>query len=359
MLGIVAAVDNAKGVIGVAPECGVRVVSQWFKNSAGAFFSTADAIASAVAQMKAGDVLLLETTAPPVSKFGWVPVDTDPLCFLLIKIATSIGITVVEPAGNNGVKADTPHIGGSNLDAFTDPQGKFILNRANPDDLRDSGAIMVGAASSAVPHTRMAFSNYGSRVDCYAWGENIATCGGWGLTPQAAYMINFAGTSGASAIVAGAAVLLQSWALKHQGGPLGTAALRSILSDVSLNTPSQNPTIDRIGVMPDLKRLIQHLNGSRVPRRLDAIIALLIGGIAQDGGGWKWTPGGGLTPVGPRTDKQGNGLSADQRDMIIGMTLLELASLVSDVSDRRILEKASAALILDSAGRITGKIGEQ
>src|SRR4029079_12260248 len=96
-LGIVGGVGNKKGVVGIAPQATVRVVSQWFETPGIQFFSTANAIASAIVQMQSGDVLLIETTAPPVSKFGWVPAEADPLVFDLIKTATSIGITVVQP----------------------------------------------------------------------------------------------------------------------------------------------------------------------------------------------------------------------------------------------------------------------
>ena len=34
---------------------------------------------------------------------------------------------------------------------------------------------MVGAGSSSFPHERMWFSNYGSRIDVYGWGENVDT----------------------------------------------------------------------------------------------------------------------------------------------------------------------------------------
>ena len=133
VLGIVAAVDNDKGVVGIAPQAKVRVVSQWF----GSHFNTAEAIAAAIDQMQAGDVLLIETTAPPDAKLGWVPAEVQPLplVFDLIKMATSIGITVLEPAGNNIIlKEDGTVVGnGSNLDAFTDGNGKFVLNRATPD----------------------------------------------------------------------------------------------------------------------------------------------------------------------------------------------------------------------------------
>jgi hypothetical protein len=58
-----------------------------------------------------------------------------------------------------------------------------------------------------------------------------------------------------ASIVAGAAVLLQSWAAKH-GGTLSTARLREVMSNPYINT---HPANDRIGVMPDLRGIIQHL----------------------------------------------------------------------------------------------------
>ena len=195
VLGIVAAVDNNKGVVGIAPQAKVRVVSQWF----GTHFNTAEAIAAAIEQMQAGDVFLIETTAPPDPKLGWVPVEVQPLVFDLIKMATSIGITVLEPAGNNTIsKEDGTIVGiGSDLDAFTNNNGKRVLDRTTTA-CNDSGAIMVGAARSVVPHERLSFSNFGSRVDCYAWGEHIATCGGYipfdpnETSPQKTYTLNSA-----------------------------------------------------------------------------------------------------------------------------------------------------------------------
>jgi len=143
VLGIVAAVDNDKGVIGIAPGCSVRVVSQWFDQPNAKFISTASAIATAITQMNAGDVLLIESSSiVPDPKFGLLPAEVDPVVFDLIKTATGNGITVVEPAGNN----DT----GSNLDAFKNGSGSSVFNRIEPT-FRDSGAIIVGAASSNVP----------------------------------------------------------------------------------------------------------------------------------------------------------------------------------------------------------------
>ena len=94
-------------------------------------------------------------------------------------------------------------------------------------------------------------------------------------------MTDFAGTSGASAIVAGAAVLLQSWAAKHRG-MLNAARLREVMSDPYINTHSSAPANDRIGVMPDLRGIIQHLR-TPVRGRDDIIQAILFGAVAEDG----------------------------------------------------------------------------
>jgi hypothetical protein len=85
----------------------------------------------------------------------------DPLLFDLIKTATGLGITVLEPAGNK--ESQRKHVGGSNLDAFTDASGSSY-STARTQRL-SSGAIMVAAA--LVPHARLVFQ-HGSRVDLYA-----------------------------------------------------------------------------------------------------------------------------------------------------------------------------------------------
>jgi len=351
VLGIIAGVDNDKGVVGIAPRSSVRVTSQWFDQSNPPFVSTANALAAAVPKMMAGDVLLIESSSiVPDPKFGLLPAEVDPVVFDLIKVATASGITVVEPAGNN--------VAGSNLDAYRDSNGKFVFNRATPD-FRDSGAIIVGAAGPSVPHQRLPFSNYGSRIDCFAWGWAISTCGGFPRTgsssPQTAYMTDFAGTSGASAIVAGAAVLLQSWAAKR-GGTLSTMRLREVMSDPALNTHSVVPSNDRIGVMPDLKAIIHHLKAP-IRRPGDAIVGILLGGVAQGGPGWFWIPGGGITPVPPRGENIGIGLfSPEKQDLLLGLAIHDMAGLASDPRARQQIEQSGAELMRGAIKRITEKI---
>ena len=69
--------------------------------------------------------------------------------FDAIRLAVALGIVVVEAAGN----------GGFDLDNYTDGAGDFVLRRGSVD-FKDSGAIMVGASTSTVPHNRMGFSNF-------------------------------------------------------------------------------------------------------------------------------------------------------------------------------------------------------
>lgn len=67
----------------------------------------------------------------------------------------------------------------------------------------------------------------------------------------------FNGTSSASPIVAGAAVLLQNIAQRRLGYRFSPKQLRVILSNPAFNTPSATPATDRIGVMPNLRAIAE------------------------------------------------------------------------------------------------------
>jgi len=243
VLGQVVAVDNQLGVIGIAHGATCRVVSQY---RAPYEYNTAAAILGAGEVMRAGDVLLLEAQTS-YDGHADLPVEVEGAVFDAICDVTGKGIVVIEAAGN----------GGHDLDTFENNTNQQVLNR-NSADYRESGAIMVAAASSSAPHLRLAFTCYGSRIDCYGWGENVDTTGDghWGTAPGA-YTPVFNGTSSASPIVAGAAVLLQSWR-KQLGLPVySPAEVRALLSRCDYNTPSASPGSDRIGVMPNLRAIIE------------------------------------------------------------------------------------------------------
>jgi hypothetical protein len=202
----------------------------------------------AINHLSAGDVLLLEaqTWLDPLTGSGpFVPVETEPAVFDVIRLATSLGIVVVEAGGNGGV----------DLDTYNHAIKGDFLNRSSTS-FDDSGAILVGAATSNSPHTRLDFSCYGSRVDCYAWGENVQTATSPSTT---AYTAAFGGTSSASPIIAGAAVLVQAIAEANLGHRFDPLQLRTILSEPANGTTSGDPASDRIGVMPNLRAIIDNV----------------------------------------------------------------------------------------------------
>lgn len=108
-------------------------------------------------------------------------------------------------------------------------------------------------------------ANYGSRIDCYAWGEKVTTCYSNLQGNTQIYTDNFNGTSSATPIVAGAVLAIQGIIQASRGNRLNPAEIRNILTDPSLGTPSENPVFDRIGVMPNLCSIIDHLLDIRYP----------------------------------------------------------------------------------------------
>ena len=122
---------------------------------------------------------------------------------------------------------------------------------------------MVGGATKGVPHERKeGFSDntqtdFGSRIDAYSWFEGIYTTS---LTSPIEYRDNFGGTSGASPIVTGVAALIQSMVQASLHFKLAPLQMRRLIT--MSGTPTRNPASDRIGLMPNLKGLIddQYLN---------------------------------------------------------------------------------------------------
>jgi len=249
VLGEVVGADNSVGIVGVAPGVtSVRVVSHY--EAATLSSNVADAITAAIDAMAPGDVLLLE-----VQGTGFFPAEIDAAVWATIRLASALGVIVIEPAGNGNKTLDTWSEGGRRLDR-TDP-------------LNDSGAIMVGSCDVEVPHNRYtglgqgSGSNFGARVDCFALGEGIVTTG-YGLPGDPAdvnhrYTNSFGGTSGASAIIAGAALILQGkyQATAPAGGRLSPKQMRALLSDPATGTAQSRAVPGRIGVMPNLRAIIR------------------------------------------------------------------------------------------------------
>jgi hypothetical protein len=253
VLGIIHMQHKNMARSGITPKAKGHVISQW---QPGGNFNMADAILAAINHLDYGDVLLIESQAYDPGTKKTMPVEIYDVNFQLIQLATALGITVIEPAGNGN------NISGHDLDLFTNVDGCSVLNRSSAQ-FRYSGAIVVAAAGSSAPHKKMGYTNFGSRIDCYAWGENVVTAGGFPSLCENvtnSYTTTFSGTSSASAIITGVAIALQGIAEANLHCRLSPSQVRAFLSNEAYGTASANgKATDKIGVMPDLKKIIRDL----------------------------------------------------------------------------------------------------
>lgn len=205
------------------------------------------AIAEAADMLHPGDVILIEQELQPDSltpgrsacgnsQYGVLPAEAAADCYQAIADATTKGIIVVEAAGNGELDLD-------------DPQ---FLGRFNPQ--RSPGAIMVAAdtGGNVVP---ACYTNYGSRVNYYAWGDNVVTTGGVGdLTPATSnrdhfYTNTFNGTSSASPIIAGVIADIQG--IRHRRG-LPLWHVGDFLQNIKGSPQAPGTANKPIGIFPDL-----------------------------------------------------------------------------------------------------------
>jgi hypothetical protein len=259
VIGELIAADNGSGVTGIANRAQLGLINPYTEGE------TADvpsAIRHATDLMDAGDVILLEQQSvqgprfDPLTGRGLLPIEFESDVFNAIKAATAKGIIVVESAGNGSEDLDNA--------AY---QGKFDRTQ------RDSGALFVGAGLPAggiygpgPDRTRTDESNYGSIVDVQGWGRLVATTG-YGDTHIGKgqnnwYTLQFGATSGATAMVAGAAAVLESIVKASGQTPLTPSALRQLLT--ATGSPQQGDLSQHIGPRPNLRAAISMLDGSAV-----------------------------------------------------------------------------------------------
>jgi hypothetical protein len=237
VLGELVADDNSFGVTGIAPDAGLGLVNA---SNSERGYDLANSINIARTATAPGDVILIEQQIPVTpGGFDFVPSEWVSDVYDAIKLATADGRIVVEAAGNGGEDLDDAQTFGKRF-----PSGK-----------RDSGAIIVGAGAApgctSPVRSRLSFSTYGSRVDLQGWGECVTTTGYGDLFTggtNSLYTSTFSGTSGASAIVAGAAAALSSAIEAKTGKPTKPADVRRTL--VAAGTPQAGSA--HIGPLPDL-----------------------------------------------------------------------------------------------------------
>jgi len=255
VLGILVAQDNQVGCVGIARDAIGSVVSAFRPSSGdnGVVWNIADAIKDAANRLKPGDVILLEVQ---VWRDGILaPAELEKAIFHEIELATNLGITVIEAAAN----------GNQNLANFVNDEqpGLRILDPAHAD-YADSGAIMVAAAThpnnNLARHSGHSDTNYGDRVDCYAWGRQVKTTHFDPIDHPGdldQYTATFGQTSAAAAIIAGVAILVQSMKMARDGIPYLPGEIRDILRDPQNGTAPATPN-KTIRVMPDLRKIVQN-----------------------------------------------------------------------------------------------------
>jgi len=211
-------------------------------------------IQDAINVLPQGGILLLEV------ELDGLPAETRLECFDWIRLASAVGIVVIEPAGNNGV----------GLDSYQDPiSGEYLLNPAH-SDFKESGAILVAAGSethqasvtimTGAGQVINAFGNFGARVNCWAWGDGNACAPKSNRAGDTASYGGFNGTSAAAAIIAGAAASVQGmmWASAQQRR-FTPGELRAILSDPNNGTFATGAYAGMLGVMPDLEQIARNV----------------------------------------------------------------------------------------------------
>lgn len=256
VLGEMVSVPNSKGCVGISHEAKAVVHGAVINN----VFNLAQALTNATAQLKAGDVILIELQATgPNNKYVAMQFWAD--TFSAIVAATAKGITVIEAAGNGDENFDLPIFNNTGLQ---EDSGAIIVGAGIPPsnafDFDGSGGFGAAYQNIGVPRSRIWFSNYGKIVNVQGWGFHVATLAYGDLQGDASenkwYTQRFSGTSSASPIVTGAAACIQGRAKAKNGAPLSPAKVRQIL--MSSGTPQEPgpgvPLTQRIGPLPNLAK---------------------------------------------------------------------------------------------------------
>lgn len=217
------------GVTGITPASPFFVYPQATEEAG---YRRTEAVTSALADSGVGDVVLLEIQTSENLTGQLAPGEIEEAIWMATRVGTDAGVVVVAAAGNGNLDLDREEL------AYYRERG-------------DSGAIIVGAGAP-LTRARLTFSTYGERVDVQGWGQQVFTTGygqfaAYGGDRNQEYTAIFSGTSSASPIVTGAAVLLQQAAIEA-GSPLTSTQMRAVLVGSGL----PQGTGGKIGPLPQV-----------------------------------------------------------------------------------------------------------
>jgi subtilisin family serine protease len=269
VIGILGADRNSIGVTGIAPDAMIRAAA------CNGGVGTSEAIVQAAGPLSVGDILVIELHRPGPQygfalrndQLGFIPIEWWPDDFAAIQYAVGIGIIVVAAGGNGAQNLDDSLY---DVNPVSTPYGSFPPSWSKPfrRGSVDSGAILVGAGapppqthgrSWGAARSRLDFSNYGSCIDAQGWGREATTTGygdlQGGPDEDVWYTDQFAGTSSATPIVAGAMGCVQGNRRARKSGSLTPAEARLLLRSTG---SAQDPAsaLQRIGNLPDLRQLL-------------------------------------------------------------------------------------------------------
>ncbi|MFF3399779.1 S8 family peptidase [Streptomyces sp. NPDC002659] len=274
VLGVIGGDRDEKGITGIAPQAVTAAASFQGTGSAAAIHAAAE-------RLSPGDILLVELHRPgPRFDFeerddqrGYIALEWWPDDCAAIRWASEKGVLVVEAAGNGAESLDD-----ALYERRPDEFPEWWRNPFNPSN-QSSGAILVGAGAPppgthgrdhGPDRSRLAFSNYGARIDAQGWGREVTTTGGFwdragdlqgGAEEIAWYTDTFSGTSSASPVVVGALACLQGILRAAQLAAMSPEQARDVLRRTG--SPQQDapgrPASQRIGNRPDIKAAVTHL----------------------------------------------------------------------------------------------------
>ena len=198
---------------------------------------------------------------------SYVPITYNYSVYNTVNSIIQNNCAVYMAAGNTGIKLDDHD---PSFHPFTQPglvPGTVYVGAGAPPGVQGQPAL------SRLQFTSTTGSNYGSYVIMQGWGafveaastENNAQLTGGAYFNNAegdnyAYTENFAGTSAATPIVAGSAVLLQAANLKMAGALLTPNQLKQKLKKTAnLQVNGMHPTTEKIGKQPNLATATYYL----------------------------------------------------------------------------------------------------